>query len=237
MGSVGTSPDWRTASVGNSDAGLMCMADEFDDVSTKNVKDVGLDPIQEDAENASKWPLEFKRKQSRIIELWHACDVSLVHRTYFFLLFNGDPADSFYMEVESRRISLLKNTLSRGNSTIVHGQVITSTSSKKALIQERQMLARHLQKRLTREERENLFLKWGIPLNGTNRRLQLVHRLWTKPTDMDHIIESATLVAKLVGFDEQEQALKEMFGLLNFTPTHPSRRKPSIWKLSGLSFL
>ncbi|KAG5222551.1 kinesin protein [Salix suchowensis] len=249
-GSFGTSPDWRTASVGNSDAGLMCMADDLvsevkdvgldamqDDVSTKNVKDVGLDPIQEDAENASKWPLEFKRKQSRIIELWHACDVSLVHRTYFFLLFNGDPADSFYMEVESRRISLLKNTLSRGNSTIVHGQVITSTSSKKALIQERQMLARHMQKRLTREERENLFLKWGIPLNGTNRRLQLVHRLWTKPTDMDHIIESATLVAKLVGFDEQEQALKEMFGLLNFTPTHPSRRKPSIWKLSGLSFL
>ncbi|KAF9678227.1 hypothetical protein SADUNF_Sadunf07G0013000 [Salix dunnii] len=271
-GSVGTSPDWRTASVGNSDAGLMCMADDLaqettsetteeddldamgddvsakkvkdvgldamqDDLSAKNVKDVGLDPIQEDAENASKWPLEFKRKQSKIIELWHACDVSLVHRTYFFLLFKGDPADSFYMEVEIRRISLLKNTLSRGNSTIVHGQVITSTSSKKALIQERQMLARHMQKRLTREERENLFLKWGIPLNGTNRRLQLVHRLWTKPTDMDHIIESATLVAKLVGFDEQEKALKEMFGLLNFTPTHPSSRKPSIWKRSGLSFL
>jgi centromeric protein E len=99
------------------------------------------------------------------------------------------------------------------------------------------MLARQMQKRLTREERENLFLKWGIRLNGTNRRLQLVHRLWTKPADMDHITESATLVAKLVGFDEQEQALKEMFGLLNFTPTHPSRRKPSIWKRSGLSFL
>ncbi|KAI9390921.1 hypothetical protein POPTR_007G014800v4 [Populus trichocarpa] len=274
-GSVGTSPDWRTASVGNSDAGLMYMADDLAqettaetmedvedddldamrdnvsakkvrdvgldpiqyDVSEKKVKDVALDPIQEDAESASKWPLEFKRKQSKIIELWHACDVSLVHRTYFFLLFKGDPADSFYMEVEIRRISLLKDTLSRGGGTIVQGQVLTSTSSKKALIQERQMLARQMQKRLTREERENLFLKWGIRLNGTNRRLQLVHRLWTKPADMDHITESATLVAKLVGFDEQEQALKEMFGLLNFTPTHPSRRKPSIWKRSGLSFL
>jgi centromeric protein E len=54
---------------------------------------------------------------------------------------------------------------------------------------------------------------------------------------MDHITESAALVAKLVGFIEQEQALKEMFGLLNFTPTYPSRRKSSIWKRSVLSFL
>jgi centromeric protein E len=99
------------------------------------------------------------------------------------------------------------------------------------------MLAREMQKRLTREERDNLFLKWGVPLSGNNRRLQLVHRLWTKTTDMDHITESAALVAKLVGFIEQEQALKEMFGLLNFTPTYPSRRKSSIWKRTVLSFL
>ncbi|CAK7334349.1 unnamed protein product [Dovyalis caffra] len=308
-GSVGTSPDWRTASVGNSDAGLLYMADDLaqetteensenveddgleatrdnvsakkvkdvgmdakqdnlcaknvkdlgldalqhnvsakkikdigldpiqDGVSAKNVKNVGLDPIEDDAESASKWPSEFKRMQSKIIELWHACNVSLVHRTHFFLLFKGDPADSFYMEVEIRRMSLLKDTLFRGSGTIVHGQVLTSTSSKKALSHERQMLARQMHKRLTREERENLFLKWGIPLSGNNRRLQLVHRLWTKTIDMDHITESATLVAKLVGFGEQEQALKEMFGLLNFTPTHPIRRKSSIWKRSVLSFL
>ncbi|XP_052308815.1 kinesin-like protein KIN-7C isoform X2 [Populus trichocarpa] len=307
--SGGTSTDWRTASVGNSDMGLMYMADYLeqettaedaenigddgldatqhnmsakkvkdvgldsicynvsaksvkdvgldpiqdgasaknvkdvgldpiqDGVSAKNVKDVGLDPIQDDAESASKWPLEFKNMQSKIIELWHACSVSLVHRTHFLLLFKGDPADSFYLEVEIRRMSLLKETLSRGSRTIVHGQVLTSTSSKKALSHERQMLAREMQKRLTREERENLFLKWGVPLSGNNRRLQLVHRLWTKTTDMDHITESAALVAKLVGFIEQEQALKEMFGLLNFTPTYPSRRKSSIWKRSVLSFL
>lgn len=208
-----------------------------DGVSAKNVKDVGLDPIQDDAESASKWPLEFKNMQSKIIELWNACSVSLVHRTHFFLLFKGDPADSFYLEVEIRRMSLLKETLSRGSRTTVHGQVLTPTSSKKALSHERQMLAREMQKRLTREERENLFLKWGVPLSGNNRRLQLVHRLWTKTTDMDHITESAALVAKLVGFIEQEQALKEMFGLLNFTPTYPSRRKSSIWKRSVLSFL
>jgi centromeric protein E len=99
-----------------------------DGVSAKNVKDVGLDPIQDDAESASKWPLEFKNMQSKIIELWHACSVSLVHRTHFLLLFKGDPADSFYLEVEIRRMSLLKETLSRGSRTIVHGQVLTSTS-------------------------------------------------------------------------------------------------------------
>ncbi|KAJ6305050.1 hypothetical protein OIU78_020571 [Salix suchowensis] len=209
-----------------------------DGVSAKNVKDVGLDPIQDDAESASKWPLEFKNMQSKIIELWHACNVSLVHRTHFFLLFKGDPADSFYLEVEIRRMSLIKETLSRGNRTIVHRQVLTSTSSEKALSHERQMLAREMQKRLTREERENLFLKWGIPLSGNNRRLQLVHSLWTKTADMNHVTESAALVAKLVGFTEVEQALKEMFGLLNFTPTHPGRRKySSVWKRSLLSFL
>ena len=110
-------------------------------------------------------------------------------------------------------------------------------NSKRALNHERQMLLRQMQKRLTREERENLFLKWGIALTASNRRMQLVHRLWTKTTDMDHIIESATLVAKLVGFEGQEQTLKEMFGLLNFTPQHPSRRKSSIWRRSVLSLL
>ncbi|KAJ6736807.1 CENTROMERE PROTEIN E [Salix viminalis] len=111
-----------------------------DGVSAKNVKDVGLDPIQDDAESASKWPLEFKNMQSKIIELWHACNVSLVHRTHFFLLFKG------------------------ATETIVHRQVLTSTSSEKALSHERQMLAREMQKRLTREERENLFLKMGYSI-------------------------------------------------------------------------
>lgn len=99
-----------------------------DDVPTKNVKDVGLDPIQDDVESAPKWPSEFKRMQGEIIELWHACNVSLVHRTYFFLLFKGDQSDSFYMEVELRRMSLLKNTLSRGDASMIRGQVLLPSS-------------------------------------------------------------------------------------------------------------
>lgn len=63
----------------------------------------------------TRWPLEFEKKQQEIIQLWQACQVALVHRTYFFLLFKGDPADSIYMEVELRRLSFVKGTYFRGS--------------------------------------------------------------------------------------------------------------------------
>lgn len=62
-----------------------------------------------------QWHMEFEKKQQEIVELWHACNVSLIHRTYFFILFKGDQADSIYMEVEHRRLSFLNNTISHGN--------------------------------------------------------------------------------------------------------------------------
>lgn len=77
---------------------------------------MALDPI---AGSPSRWPLEFEKKQQEIIELWHICNVSLVHRTHFFLLFNGDPADAIYMEVELRRLSFLKNNFCTGGNNIV----------------------------------------------------------------------------------------------------------------------
>jgi centromeric protein E len=67
-------------------------------------------------QSPSRWPLEFEKRQQEIIELWHACNASLVHRTYFFLLFKGDPADAIYMEVELRRLSFLKDTYSNGGT-------------------------------------------------------------------------------------------------------------------------
>ena len=79
------------------------------------VKDVSLDTMSSSLEVPLQWPMEFEKKQQEIVELWHACNVSLVHRTYFFLLFKGDPTDSIYMEVELRRLSFLKNTYSQGN--------------------------------------------------------------------------------------------------------------------------
>ncbi|CAL1361195.1 unnamed protein product [Linum trigynum] len=200
-------------------------------------RDVGLDPIQDDGASSPSWPAEFKRLQREIIQLWHSCNISLVHRTYFFLLFKGDPADSFYMEVELRRLSFLKDTYSQANPSMVHPEAMTHSSSKRALEEEKHMLCKQMQRNLSKEERENLFLRWGIKLSSQNRRLHLVNRLWTKPGDMDHLMESANVVAKLVGFDEgKELAMKGMFGLLNFTPKY-SRRKTSLWKRSVLSIL
>ncbi|KAK0604907.1 hypothetical protein LWI29_020732 [Acer saccharum] len=200
----------------------------------KNVRDIGLDPIIDDLISPSMWALEFKRLQREIFELWHACNVSLVHRSYFFLLFKGDQKDSVYMEVEHRRVSFLKDTFSRGNQTVEDGRTVTPASSIKALRQERQMLCHQMEKKLTREQRHNLFLKWGIGLQTKHRRLQLAHRLWTDTKDMNHIAESASVVAKLVGFVKPEQAFKEMFGL-NFAPRRTSR-KFKLWN-SGTSVI
>lgn len=76
----------------------------------------------------SEWPLEFERLRIQIIELWQSCNISLVHRTYFFLLFRGDPMDSIYMEVELRRLTFLRETFSKGNPVLQNGQKLTLTS-------------------------------------------------------------------------------------------------------------
>ncbi|KAL9662017.1 hypothetical protein QQ045_026845 [Rhodiola kirilowii] len=194
----------------------------------KSVRDIGLDPIPYDSGSPLNWTIKFRDLQKEVIDLWHACSISLVHRTYFFLLFRGDPTDSIYMEVELRRLHFLRNTFLRGGQTPINGQALTLASSVKALFRERVMLSRRMEKKLSELDRENLYLKWGIQLNSKNRRLQLAQLLWTKTEDMDHITDSANLVAKLVKIIEPENGFKEMFGL-NFTPTYST--KPSLnWK-------
>lgn len=89
------------------------------------MKDAGVDPMLEAMQTPLNWPLEFERQQKIILDLWQTCYVSLVHRTYFFLLFKGDPSDSIYMEVEVRRLSFLKETYSRGNQALEDGQTVT----------------------------------------------------------------------------------------------------------------
>jgi centromeric protein E len=77
----------------------------------KNAEDVG---IASTVDSPSRWPINFEKKQKEIIELWHECNVSIVHRTYFFLLFKGDNADSIYLEVEHRRLSFIKGSFRAG---------------------------------------------------------------------------------------------------------------------------
>ncbi|QCD82041.1 centromeric protein E [Vigna unguiculata] len=193
------------------------------DNTPKKFKDVGSNPLQSEEEKQVEWSSEFKRLQKQIIGLWDACHVSLVHRTYFFLLFKGDPSDSIYMEVELRRLFYLKQTFAKGNQTVEDGYILNADTSHRYLRAERQMLSKQMEKKLSKSERENLYIKWGVSLSSKYRRLQLSHRLWSKTDDMDHIRESATIVAKLVGSVEPDQAFKEMFGL-NFAPRTPKRR-------------
>ncbi|XP_058213203.1 kinesin-like protein KIN-7E isoform X2 [Rhododendron vialii] len=190
----------------------------------KNVKDVGLDPMLDAAEAPATWNIEFGIKQKAILELWQSCNISLVHRTYFFLLFKGDPTDSIYMEVEMRRLSFLKEAFSQGNHAVQGGQTLTLVSSLKALRRERDMLCRLMQKRFSEAERNRLYQMWGIGLGSKRRRFQLVNRLWSDAHDINHAAQSASIVGKLIRFREQGEAPKEMFGL-SFVPAAPASRR------------
>ncbi|KAL0351801.1 UNVERIFIED_CONTAM: Kinesin-like protein KIN-7F [Sesamum calycinum] len=70
----------------------------------KQTTDGGSDKSQGTEQSVSHWQTEFQRQKKEIIELWDACHTPLVHRTYFFLLFKGDPSDAVYLEVELRRL-------------------------------------------------------------------------------------------------------------------------------------
>ncbi|XP_075636114.1 kinesin-like protein KIN-7F [Castanea sativa] len=196
--------------------------------SRDNVKDAGLDALQPGFD----WPIEFERKRRVIIELWDACNVPLIHRTYFFLLFKGESSDSVYMEVEYRRLSFLKDKFSHGTSRTKESDPALSA---KALKQERVMLCRKMQKKFSKKERVLLYQKWGIKLNTKQRCLQLAYLLWKDTKDMNHINESASLIANLMGFVEPGQAPKEIFGL-SVIPG-PVNQRAFKWKhsLSSLS--
>ncbi|MBA0683053.1 hypothetical protein Goari_024730 [Gossypium aridum] len=240
--SVQTSADEQITSIHTFVAGLKKQLDgqvqdtslEVDESGT-SMKGAGLDPMHEASGTPVDWPLEFERLQRAILELWQACNVSLVHRTYFFLLFKGDRTDSIYMEVEIRRLTFLKETFSQGNQAVEDGRTLTLASSVKALRRERRTLSKLMRKRFSEEERQKLYQKWGISLNSKQRRLQLVNQLWSNNKDIDHVTESATIVAKLIRFVEQGRALKEMFGL-SFTPPRPRRRSYG-WKNSMASLI
>ncbi|XP_022931218.1 kinesin-like protein KIN-7E isoform X1 [Cucurbita moschata] len=190
----------------------------------------------QDALVSSDWSQEFQRQQRTIIELWQTCNVSIVHRTYFFMLFKGDPADSIYMEVELRRLSFLKQTFYYGNEAIEDGRKLTFASSVRNLRRERKTLSKLMQKRLSEEERTRLFQTWGIALKSKRRRLQLINRLWSDPKSMNHVQESAAIVAKLVKFAEQGQSLKGNFGL-SFITTPPQKSRSFSWKNTRTSLL
>ncbi|XP_074273635.1 kinesin-like protein KIN-7B [Silene latifolia] len=184
-------------------------------------------------QSPSSWMLIFMEQRKQIVMLWHLCHVSLIHRSQFYLLFKGDPADQIYMEVELRRLIWLEQHLSDlGNASpalLSDEPASYVASSIKALKQERELLAKRVSSKLGLEEREMLYRKWEIPAGGKQRRLHLVNKLWTDPHNLEHIQESAEMVRKLVGFCEPgEQITREMFEL-NFKA--PYEKKWMGWNL------
>ncbi|KAE8736489.1 Kinesin-like protein NACK2 [Hibiscus syriacus] len=173
------------------------------------------------------WHVTFKEQRQQIIELWDVCYVSIIHRTQFYLLFKGDPADQIYMEVELRRLNWMQQHFAElGNaSPAMAGDepTMSLSSSIRALKREREFLAKRLTTRLSFDERDALYIKRNVPLDGKQRRLQFINKLWTDPHDPKHIEESARIVAKLVGICEGGNLSKEMFEL-NFAL--PADKKP-----------
>ncbi|KAK9136250.1 hypothetical protein Syun_015580 [Stephania yunnanensis] len=206
------------------------------DETERTAKDASVDTKQQSFESPKNWPLEFRKQQKDIIALWHACNVSLVHRTYFFLLFKGDPADSIYLEVELRRLSFLKEALAEGNLgnefspssrylcalSCNHICYHEGTSSRKGNVVSTNA------EEVSREGERSTIPQMGYWLEHETEKTATSTPLVDYPEDMDHIIESANLVAKLVGLLEPGQAPKEVFGL-SFTP-QPSIRKSFSWK-------
>lgn len=62
-------------------------------------------PLQDGPDS---WDRLFKEQMQCIIHLWDQCQVSIIHRTQFYLLFRGDKADQIYIEVEVRRLVWLQ---------------------------------------------------------------------------------------------------------------------------------
>ena len=55
------------------------------------------------------------------LNIQHLCHVSIIHRTQFYLLFKGDPADQIYVEVELRNLNWLQQHLAeQGNASPTH---------------------------------------------------------------------------------------------------------------------
>ncbi|GKV43274.1 hypothetical protein SLEP1_g50588 [Rubroshorea leprosula] len=189
-------------------------------------------------ESQVAWHVTFKEQRQQIIELWDVCFVSIIHRTQFYLLFKGDPADQIYMEVELRRLTWLQQHFSElGNASpaqVGDEPTVSLSSSMRALRREREFLAKRLSSRLSLEERDALYIKWDVPLEGKQRRLQFISKLWSDPHDAKHIEESAQIVAKLVGFCEGGNMSKEMFEL-NFAL--PADKRPWIMAWNPISNL
>eukprot|EP00891_Asterochloris_glomerata_P003556 jgi/Astpho2/3556/fgenesh1_pg.00057_%23_33_t len=152
----------------------------------------------------------------RIVALWHALHVPLVHRSRFYLAFQG--REAFYFESEHRRLVYLAGQSSVDPGTPLHGQgALLSPNSKTAaaarlskaarkLEWERRWLAQQMKYEFTPEERADLFVSWNVHRDSRERKLQLTRQLWAPTTirDPDGMTRSSELVMRLNGSEASD---------------------------------
>lgn len=90
-----------------------------------------------------------------------------------------------------------------------------------------------MKRRLSKQERRDIYVRWGISLDSKKRGSQLANHLWVNALDMDHVMESANIIARLVRFSEP-QVPKEVFGL-NLTTTQGRRKSFSGSRILAIS--
>nr|AMS24225.1 kinesin 7-IId protein [Marsilea vestita] len=183
-------------------------------------------PVPDSREN---WQLLFQKERMQIAQLWDLCHVSIIHRSQFYLMFKGDPADQVYMEVELRRLAWLQEhfdaELAANPFADMDEDGETSVAASiRALKKEREQIAKRMRTGLTEDEKEAMYQRWGVPLGAKQRKLQVAYRVWTNPHDEVHIRDSAELVGRVMGFwTPGKETSKELFEL---TYAPPSNRKP-----------
>ena len=157
-----------------------------------------------------EWALRFDRDMDAIVQLWDRCHVSLSHRTLFYLLIDGDPEDSMYLDVEQRRLAWLWE---QSEEERRRGEVQVLKTRQKQLRRERQLIAKRMGAELSMEEREDLFGEWGIATSSKRRKQQLAAKVWSNAKDMQEVEASAQLVGHILGFNEDGSRARGVFGL------------------------
>ncbi|KAI5067019.1 hypothetical protein GOP47_0017547 [Adiantum capillus-veneris] len=206
------------------------MIEEEDDRDMVRMDDEAVTPTPV-PQSLEDYQLLFQKERMQIAQLWDVCQVSIIHRSQFYLLFKGDPADQVYMEVELRRLAWLQEHFDAATAVDypdtdgeTDGDSASLAASCRALKKEREQIAKRMGTSLTEEERQEVYQRWGVPLGAKQRKLQVAYRVWTNPHDQVHLQDSADLVARVMGFwNPKSEASKEMFELA-FAP--PSSKKP-----------
>lgn len=194
---------------------LVCQVLELEATPKEEAADVdGLEgPIGE-------WALRFDRDIRAIVQLWDRCHVSLSHRTLFYLLIDGDPEDSMYLDVEQRRLVWLWEESEEERR---RGEVQVLQTRQKQLRRERQLIAKRMGAELSMEEREDLFGEWGIATSSKRRKQQLAAKVWSNSRDMQEVEASAQLVGHILGLAEDGSRARGVFGLEFKPPPGASR--------------